>query len=281
VAHFGPIRLRLKNFKMSLSNFSRTRGSCLYALIDPAEPTQYRYIGKAKNPTKRFTRHIHEATTSSKNFHRVNWLRKVILEGRLPEMKVLAIFEDHEIAHMERRAIAAYRKAGHDLTNGTLGGDGCDPPTSETRARMSAAKKAAFARPDVKKRYSAALKAAHARPDVRAKLSAAKARPDVKERHSAAVKAAMARSDVKEMHSAAMKSAYANPDVRAKLSAALKVAHARPEVKERHRAAVKAAMARPDVKERHRAALKAALARPEVQIARLTRQLERLSCRVA
>jgi len=185
---------------MTLSNFPCARGSYLYALVDPAEPKHYRYIGKAKNPTRRLDRHIREVATSPEHSYKINWLRKVILEGCMPELKVLAIVEDRMTASTERRAIAAYREAGHRLTNGTLGGEGCDPPIPEVRAKRNAAVKAAFACPDVK---------------------------------------------------------------------------------ERHRAAIKAALARPEVKERHRAALKSALARPEVQIARLTRQLERLSCRVA
>ena len=80
-----------------------------------------------------------------------------------------------------------------------------------TRAKMSAASKAAWADPAVRAKMSAASKAALADPAVRAKMSAAR-------------KAAWADPAVRAKMSAARKAALADPAVRAKMSAASKAA---------------------------------------------------------
>ena len=80
---------------------------------------------------------------------------------------------------------------------------------------------------------SAAVKAAHARPEVKARYSAANSRPEVRARRSAACKEAQNR-----------------PETRAKMSVATKAAHARPETKARHSTSLKEANARPEVKAR-------------------------------
>ncbi len=104
-------------------------------------------------------------------------------------------------------------------------------------ALMSAARKAAWADPEVRARMSAASKAALADPEVRARMSAAS-------------KAALADPEVRARMSAARKAAWADPEVRARMSAARKAAWADPEVRARMSAASKAALADPEVRAR-------------------------------
>ena len=84
---------------------------------------------------------------------------------------------------------------------------GLSVPEQFAKARMSAAKKAALADPEVRARMSAAKKAAWADPEVRARMSAAK-------------KAALADPEVRARMSAATRAAWADPEVRARMSAA-------------------------------------------------------------
>jgi hypothetical protein len=106
----------------------------------------------------------------------------------------------------------------------------------ETRAKLSAAAKAAHARPEVKAKLSAAMKAAHARPEVKAK-------------HGAAMRAAYARPEVRERQSKAAVETFKNPETRKRLAASISATLNDPIVKARQQEAAQAAMNDPAVRE--------------------------------
>ena len=98
-------------------------------------------------------------------------------------------------------------------------GGGKAPVSEETRKRMSESRKAAHARPGVSERISAAIKAALARPEVKAKRKATEAQPEVRAKRIAAATAAHARPEVKAKVISAMKAVHARPEVKAKRKA--------------------------------------------------------------
>lgn len=56
----------------------------IYGLYDPVDPGHVRYIGyTGKILVDRLMKHLEEVL-NSKNSHRLNWFRKVLLEGRAP-----------------------------------------------------------------------------------------------------------------------------------------------------------------------------------------------------
>lgn len=245
----------------------------VYGLYDPAEPGEIRYVGITKNPVgSRLKAHLAETAASKERTHKVHWIAALNRDLRIPSVRCLAIIENHEASRTEQLAIAAYRKAGHRLTNGTEGGEQI-VYTEESRAKLSAALKAAWARPGEKERKSAAMRVGWERPGVKAKqravCKAALAGPETKAKKSAAAKVAWARHGTKTKHRAAM----ASPESRAKRSAAQKdrwacqkartkqsvvqkMVQARPEVKAKKSAAALVTWARPDAKEKMRAAIK-------------------------
>src|SRR3989304_5512423 len=93
----------------------------IYVLMD--EDCHVKYVGKTlRSLNKRFGRHLGEALHGIKN-HRCNWIRSMLAKGSKPTMGLLAIVEGNgcveEIAY-----IAAFKKSGANLTNGTAGGEG-------------------------------------------------------------------------------------------------------------------------------------------------------------
>lgn len=111
----------------------------IYALSDPLTPCEIRYIGKTENALgTRLSSHIY-ARHRAEVCHRLNWIKKLVAEGRRPLVWPLEICPLESWAERERFWIAFFRPLGL-LTNGTDGGDQ-GTLTPEIRAKLSAASK--------------------------------------------------------------------------------------------------------------------------------------------
>lgn len=113
----------------------------LYALVDSRQQTEVRYVGYTKDPEWRLVGHVRAAvsTVRGRANHKTFWIRKVLLAGGDVVLRRLCVVDGAQAAKdLEVLAIASYRKAGHDLTNSTLGGDGVQGYTmsKEVMARL-------------------------------------------------------------------------------------------------------------------------------------------------
>lgn len=106
----------------------------VHALVDPRKPEDYRYIGKTKKQIKkRISEHIADCNRGCKTY-RNNWIRSLLNDGIRPVGILLEItFSDG--AKEEIAAIKFYKKQGHKLTNGTIGGEGCIGMSQESKNR--------------------------------------------------------------------------------------------------------------------------------------------------
>lgn len=114
----------------------------IYGLVDPRDGLVH-YVGKTIQKLSRRmmtrlgkTRHKHEKT------HVVSWIKNVVKFGLKPIPIILEIVaENNDGTIVEKKWINHYRHLYPGiLTNATDGGDGLHNPSSETRAKMSAAK---------------------------------------------------------------------------------------------------------------------------------------------
>jgi len=103
----------------------------IYALIDPRNG-QVRYIGKANDPKQRKYCHINEKTTTRK----ANWIKNLKTNGYLPVLEIIDKVKKEEWQFWEMHYISLYRSWNFDLTNHTLGGEGCNVISEETREKM-------------------------------------------------------------------------------------------------------------------------------------------------
>jgi hypothetical protein len=78
-----------------------------------------RYIGKARRASARLRQHLRECRRRDYPVHR--WIRKLLAEGLMPRVEVLARTPDWRTA--EREAIQKARAEGLDLLNVADGGD--------------------------------------------------------------------------------------------------------------------------------------------------------------
>jgi len=142
-----------RDFGMSVTTF-------IYALYDPRDPEQYRYIGKANDPDDRLkTGHLRGTKAVT---YKSNWIKKLLREDAIPEVIIVAEVLTCEWQNAETHFIALYKRLGHKLTNSTDGGEGAGsfmlaetkrkigeankgkkhlPRSEETRAKMSASHK--------------------------------------------------------------------------------------------------------------------------------------------
>lgn len=112
----------------------------IYALKCPTTG-QVRYVGKSKNPVRRFGSHLSRANKDCD--HRSNWIRFLLSVGLKPKLEILDEVSETHWQQLEVAYIEFFREQGCDLVNGTLGGE--DPPSwlgkkhsPETSAKQSA-----------------------------------------------------------------------------------------------------------------------------------------------
>jgi hypothetical protein len=101
-----------------------------------------RYVGRTIDPARRLRDHLDDSRHET---HKTRWLRIVAEAGRVPTLEVLEVVSPDAWQEAERRWIAHFAAMGNNLTNSTVGGYGPGMFTGETRARISASKRARWA----------------------------------------------------------------------------------------------------------------------------------------
>lgn len=95
----------------------------IYCLKDP-ETKEIRYVGQTvKNLKYRLSSHIYDCARIRN--HRTNWINSLLKKNLKPEIELIE--ECNEINYQDREKywIDHLKKCGINLTNGTLGGEGC------------------------------------------------------------------------------------------------------------------------------------------------------------
>lgn len=213
----------------------------IYALLCPHSGAT-RYIGKANKPSVRLSKHISDARRDSPHATG-RWIRQVLASGCCPQLIVL--FEVDASEHWqvaEKRTIAEYRAAGHDLTNSTSGGQGLQLLRAEDRLALAASLSEAWDRPGARESRRAAILAGNADPLSRARRRTAANRPETKTRLAAALAVGL----------------FGNPEVMARRRASQKAAANDPAVKAAKGAASRSRWSDPAYRERVIAKQKAA-----------------------
>lgn len=142
--------------------------SFIYAL---SYDNEVRYVGVTKNIAKRFRDHL-QPSNLKRNTYKNNWLRELLANGESPAISVLEETHADKAAEAEQRWIRVKREAGCRLTNGTVGGEGCQEPSPETRAKIGAAHRGKCLSPETRAKIGAAHRGQRASAATRAKMSA-------------------------------------------------------------------------------------------------------------
>lgn len=115
----------------------------IYGLCDPREPGHVRYVGMATYSQRPFD-HAKEARASTRHTHRLHWIRKIQQEGVEPLVIVLQACPENSsrkfLGFVESCYIKSLREIGHQLTNGTDGGDGGATRTGQKHSAQTIAK---------------------------------------------------------------------------------------------------------------------------------------------
>ena len=93
----------------------------IYALTDP-RTGQIRYIGKAKDPEKRYRQHIVESLAGV-SYRKCIWIRSLLRDGEGPGLVVLQRVSELWWEHAERRWISSERAKGDHMVNYLDGGE--------------------------------------------------------------------------------------------------------------------------------------------------------------
>jgi len=135
----------------------------IYALLDP-RTMAVRYIGKSDDPNRRLYDHITHTRESNR---KANWIKSLAKNGIQPVVEIIDEVQRSEWQAAEAAYIIFFKEEGCVLVNGTPGGEGSGsgkdnpqfgkPPSAETRAKMSAARKGKPLSPQTKAKLSKAL----------------------------------------------------------------------------------------------------------------------------
>lgn len=107
----------------------------IYALLDPEHDFSVRYIGKSTNPHGRYLDHCKNFTNCKT--HKERWISILDSKGLKPKLQIVAQVKSEEWQYWEIFYIDAFKKAGHRLTNETVGGEGQHAMTDEVRSKIS------------------------------------------------------------------------------------------------------------------------------------------------
>lgn len=119
-----------------MKSFEGRRDASIYALVDPREPDHVRYIGLTViSILVRLKGHIDQAKRNKDEWHKSRWIRKLLADEILPEVRVVeaGTWTKEEMCQREIEHIADYRSRGHRLTNMTKGGESTLGLPSERR----------------------------------------------------------------------------------------------------------------------------------------------------
>lgn len=116
----------------------KPRPTYLYALRDPVTRV-VRYVGITRDPAQRLGAHLNRFALKRPS-HKNHWLRGLVARGMAPLLTILAETDEHAAPALEIATIAAYRAAGYNLTNVTMGGEGVRGlvHSAQTRAKITA-----------------------------------------------------------------------------------------------------------------------------------------------
>jgi len=106
----------------------------IYFLFDPRLPSEVRYVGFTANGPRRLWEHLHEAKTTKKVNHKLNWIRSLLRDGVEPLLATLEEVTVENWQERERYWISAFKET---LTNSTDGGEGLINPSQEVRDRIA------------------------------------------------------------------------------------------------------------------------------------------------
>jgi len=142
----------------------------IYTLADPRDDV-IRYIGYTRNLKRRIARHISDHNHN----HRVRWIQSLLDAGVKPIAEVLeTCLPGEDFKAKEIEWIAAYKRIGFDLVNGTDGGEGVEF-SPEALEKMSAASKGRVHGPvsqEIRDKISASQKGRVLSQETRDKISA-------------------------------------------------------------------------------------------------------------
>lgn len=145
--------------------------SIAYALVDPRD-TEVRYIGKTVRGVQRILEHTQGSALEREDTWKARWVKSLLRLGLVPRLQVLAELNEGEIDACEIAWIAFARAEGWPLTNLTDGGEGALHPAPDVVERRRASMIGRKLSDETKAKISAANKAAHARPETRERMRA-------------------------------------------------------------------------------------------------------------
>jgi hypothetical protein len=94
----------------------------IYTLTDP-RTNEVRYVGKANNVSQRYQAHLNRARDHQT--HKRNWINSLRILGLKPILEIIDVVPINEWVFWETYWVGQMKAWGCDLTNNTLGGDGC------------------------------------------------------------------------------------------------------------------------------------------------------------
>lgn len=109
----------------------------IYGLFDPTTK-ELRYVGYSNSLNRRISEHYEPARLKKKT-HKNDWLKTLLARNQKAEVDILEIYEtEEELPQAEIECIAYYKFIGCDLTNGTIGGEGCQGKivSEETKQKL-------------------------------------------------------------------------------------------------------------------------------------------------
>ncbi len=173
----------------------------VYSLSTPSEGV--RYVGVTVNTRKRMSAHVYRAGRGEKT-RKDNWIRSLVAP---PVMNVLESGTGDGWQEAEIKWIAFYRSAGCDLTNATIGGEGCRgfKHSEQTKTSQSAASAGRTLSDSHKTAISKALTGKTRSPEQRAALRGRKVTAETKKRMSIAQKGHPVTADTLSKMSASRK----------------------------------------------------------------------------
>lgn len=236
---------------------------CIYALCCPksGEP---RYIGQAKNLQRRLLDHIRKSSQHPSPLGQ--WLRSLMMEGRVPRIKAIRqLANDADANAAEIEMIRSYREAGHQLLNLTIGGAGLVGLPASVLKRRSDAFRHRMADPVRKAAWRAAVKKARQNPEVRKKMSAAQILNWSDPQRRMHRLAAMRTPEAIANRSRAARERFADPKVRADHAAKMAEVWSRPQARKEQSKRTKESWANPEIRAERIASLRETYATPEMK----------------
>lgn len=118
----------------------------IYALHCP-DTGKVKYVGKSNTPSFRLKRHLKEAQESAATTYKLNWLRDLLRQGKVPCLSILEIVAIENWREREIFWVKYYRDR-YKITNSTAGGDGLLEASPEAREKLSKALKGRIHSPE-------------------------------------------------------------------------------------------------------------------------------------